>query len=107
MRRGEMDPAGEAPTEAGRNKAIAGLVLAVVLGAFAVHAAPPWIGLVGAGPVALTSLRALDPPARPGSAGDGAAPAGFSLRDPPRRYKHLSFIRASAGRPKATGSRRA
>ena len=33
-----------------------------VLGAFAVHAAPPWIGLVGAGAMTLTSLRALDPP---------------------------------------------
>jgi hypothetical protein len=60
-----------------------------VLGAFAVHAAPSWIGLVGAGAITLTSLRALDPPSRPGSAGDGAAPAGFSLRNPPRRYKHL------------------
>ena len=38
-----------------------------VLGAFAVHAAPPWIGLVGAGAISLTSLRALDPPSRPGS----------------------------------------
>jgi hypothetical protein len=56
-----------------------------VLGAFAVHAAPSWFGLVGAGPITLTSLRALDPP-RPGSAQDGAA---FSLRNPPRRYKHL------------------
>ena len=60
-----------------------------VLGAFAVHEAPSWIGLVGAGAITLTSLRALDPPSRPGSAGDGAAPAGFSLRNPPRRYKHL------------------
>ena len=60
-----------------------------VLGAFAVHTAPAWIGLVGAGPIALTSLRALDPPSRPGSMGDGAAPAGFSARNPPRRYKHL------------------
>ena len=36
MRRGEMDPDGQGATEAGRNKAIAGLVLAVVLGAFTV-----------------------------------------------------------------------
>ena len=60
-----------------------------VLGAFAVHAAPSWFGLVGAGAVGLTSLRALDPPSRPAPAGEEAAPAGFSLRDPPRRYKHL------------------
>ncbi len=66
-----------------------GLTHSRVVGAFAVHAAPSWIGLVGSGPITLTSLRALDPPSRPGSAGDGAAPAGFSLRNPPRRYKHL------------------
>ena len=66
-----------------------GLTHARVLGAFAVHAAPSWIGLVGAGPIALTSLRALDPASRPGSARDGAPPAGVSLRNPPRRYKHL------------------
>jgi len=66
-----------------------GLTHARVLGAFAVHAAPAWIGLVGAGPVALTSLRVLDPSPRAGSAIDGGAPAGFSLRNPPRRYKHL------------------
>ena len=60
-----------------------------VLGAFAVHEAPSWIGLVGSGPITLTSLRALDPLSRPGSSGDGPAPAGFSLRNPPRRYKHL------------------
>jgi hypothetical protein len=66
-----------------------GLTHARVLGAFAAHAAAPWIGLVGAGPVALTSLRAPDPPSRPSSLTDGDAPAGFSLRNPPRRYKHL------------------
>ncbi len=66
-----------------------GLTHARVLGAFAVHAAPSWIGLVGAGPIALTSLRALDPASRPGSARDSAPPAGVSLRNPPRRYKHL------------------
>ena len=60
-----------------------------LLGAFAAHAAPPWVGLVGAGPVALTSLRALDPPSRPGAAMERAAQAGFSVRNPPRRYKHL------------------
>jgi hypothetical protein len=66
-----------------------GLTHSRVLGAFAVHAAPSWIGLVGAGPITLTSLRALDPASRPGSARDDAAPAGFSHRNAPRRYKHL------------------
>jgi hypothetical protein len=66
-----------------------GLTHSRVLGGFAVHSAPAWIGLMGAGPIALTSLRALNsstgkPPA-PGT----AAPASFSLRDMPRRYKHL------------------
>jgi hypothetical protein len=60
-----------------------------VLGAFAVHAAPSWIGLVGSGPITLTSLRELDPLSRPDAPVDGTAPAGFSLRNPPKRYKHL------------------
>ena len=66
-----------------------GLTHSRVLGGFAVHAAPTWIGLIGAGPVALTSLRALDSSAREALAPDGAAQACFSLRDMPRRYKHL------------------
>jgi hypothetical protein len=66
-----------------------GLTHSRVLGAFAVHAAPPWIGLVSPGPITLTSLRALDPASRPGPARDGVSPAGFSHRDAPRRYKHL------------------
>ena len=48
-----------------------------VLGGLAVHAAPAWMGLVGAGPIALTSLRALEfvdaEAAR--ARGRGAAPA--------------------------------
>ena len=66
-----------------------GLTHSRVLGAFAVHAAPSWIGLVSAGPIAITSLRALEPPAPPASGRDGAAPLGFSLRSAPKRYKHL------------------
>jgi hypothetical protein len=66
-----------------------GLTHSRVLGALAVHTAQSWIGLVGAGSMTLTSLRALDPLSSRGSALDGAAPAGFSLRNPPRRYKHL------------------
>ena len=66
-----------------------GLTHSRVLGAFAVHAAPPWIGLIGAGPITLTSLRALDPASRPGSGRDDASPADFSHRNAPRRYKHL------------------
>jgi hypothetical protein len=66
-----------------------GLTHARVLGALAVHAAPAWMGLSGAGPIALTSLRALDPPTRERLKPEDAAPVGFSLRDMPRRYKHL------------------
>jgi hypothetical protein len=66
-----------------------GLTHARVLGGLAVHAAPAWMGLSGAGPIALTSFRALDPPTRERRAPEGAAPVDFSLRDTPRRYKHL------------------
>jgi hypothetical protein len=71
-----------------------GLTHARVLGGFAVHAAPAWMGLMGAGPIALTSLRALDSSARETAPLDRAAPAGFSLRAMPRRYKHL-FVYSS------------
>jgi hypothetical protein len=54
-----------------------GLTHSRILGAFAVHVAPSWIGLVGAGPIAMTSLRALNPPSRPGSARDGRRPPVF------------------------------
>jgi hypothetical protein len=74
-----------------------GLTHARVLGAIGAHAAPSWIGLVGTGPITLTLLRALDPPSRQGSAIEDAAPAGFSLRNPPRRYKHL-FVYSSERR---------
>jgi hypothetical protein len=66
-----------------------GLTHARVLGGLAVHAAPAWMGLSGAGPIALTSLRALDPPTRERLKPEDAAPVGFSLRDMPRRYQHL------------------
>jgi hypothetical protein len=66
-----------------------GLTHSRLLGAFAVHAAPAWMGLMGAGPIALASLRALDSSTRPTLVEESAATAGFSLRDPPRRYKHL------------------
>ena len=66
-----------------------GLTHARVLGGLAVHAAPAWMGLSGAGPIALTSLRALDPPTRERLKPEDAAPVGFSLREAPRRYKHL------------------
>jgi hypothetical protein len=66
-----------------------GLTHARVLGGLAVHAAPAWMGLSGAGPIALTSFRALDPPTRERRAPESAAPVDFSLRDMPRRYKHL------------------
>jgi hypothetical protein len=60
-----------------------------VLGGLAVHSAPEWIGLIGAGQLALRSLRALDSAAIGTPASESAAPASFSLRDMPRRYKHL------------------
>ncbi len=66
-----------------------GLTHSRVLGGFAVHAAPAWMGLMGAGPITLTSLRALDSSTRQAPAREGATPVGFSLRDPPKRYKHL------------------
>ena len=66
-----------------------GLTHARVLGGLAVHAAPRWMGLSGAGPIALTSLRALDPPTLERLKPEDATPVGFSLRDMPRRYKHL------------------
>ena len=74
-----------------------GLTHARVLGGLAVHAAPRWMGLSGAGPITLTSLRALDPPTREGLKPEDAVPVEFSLRDMPRRYKHLSVY--SGDRP--------
>jgi hypothetical protein len=66
-----------------------GLTHARVLGGLAVHAAPAWMGLSGAGPIALTSLRALDPPTRERLKPEDAARIDFSLREAPTRYKHL------------------
>jgi hypothetical protein len=66
-----------------------GLTHSRLLGGFAVHAAPAWMGLMGAGPIALASLRALDSSSRPAPLREGAPPAGFSLRDTPKRHKHL------------------
>jgi hypothetical protein len=66
-----------------------GLTHCRVLGGFAIHVAPEWMGLVKAGPIALTSLRALESSAREKLAPEGAAQADFSLRNIPRRYKHL------------------
>ena len=66
-----------------------GLTHSRILGGLAVHAAPAWMGLMGAGPIALASLRALDSSAREALAPEGETPPGFSLRNPPRRFKHL------------------
>jgi hypothetical protein len=66
-----------------------GLTHSRVLGGLAVRAAPEWMGLTRAGPITLTSLRALESSAREKPAPDGAAAADFSLRNIPRRYKHL------------------
>jgi hypothetical protein len=66
-----------------------GLTHARVLGGFAIHAAPAWMGLMGAGPITLTSLRALDSSRQESLTPESATPAGFSVRDTPKRYKHL------------------
>jgi hypothetical protein len=66
-----------------------GLTHSRVLGGLAVHPAPAWMGLTKAGPIALTSLRALESSAREKPAPEGAAHADFSLRNIPRRHKHL------------------
>jgi hypothetical protein len=66
-----------------------GLTHSRVLGGFAVHAAPAWMGLMGAGPITLTSLRALDSSTRWGPPAEDVPAAGFSHRDTPKRYKHL------------------
>jgi len=66
-----------------------GLTHSRVLGGFAPHSAPAWTGLIGAGTMALTSLRALNSPTREPLTPEIVAPADFSLRDAPKRYKHL------------------
>ncbi len=66
-----------------------GLTHSRVLGGFAPHAAPAWTGLIGAGSIALTSLRALDSSTHEPLAPEGVTPVDFSLRDTPKRYKHL------------------
>jgi hypothetical protein len=66
-----------------------GLTHSRVLGGLAFHATPSWMGLTAAGPIALTSLRALEPSTRKPLALEDAAAAGFSLRNMPRRHKHL------------------
>ncbi len=63
-----------------------GLTHARVLGGLAVHAAPAWVGMSGAGPIMLASLRALGPSTSAATATDGV---DFSLRNLPKRYKHL------------------
>jgi hypothetical protein len=66
-----------------------GLTHSRVLGGLALHEAPAWMGLIGTGRIALTSLRALESSAREVPAPEGAAQADFSVRNIPKRYKHL------------------
>ena len=66
-----------------------GLTHSRVLGGLAPHAAPAWTGLIGAGSIALTSLRALNSSTREPLEPEGVPPLDFSLRDTPKRYKHL------------------
>lgn len=82
-----------------------GMSHARILGGFAVGAAPDWMGLIGAGPITITSLRALEAPKSPELAQDRAAQPGFAALNPPRRYKHLCVYSGLAGatlRPRAT-----
>jgi hypothetical protein len=81
-----------------------GLTHSRVLGGLAVDAAPTWMGLVGAGQITLRSLRALGASTQRGAQPDGAAPTGFSVRNPPKRYKHL-FVYSGGGRPDVNGHR--
>jgi hypothetical protein len=71
-----------------------GLTHARVLGGLAVHGAPAWMNMRGAGPITLTSLRAFDPPKPARRRTDRAGPSDFAPRDMPRRYKHL-FVYSS------------
>ncbi len=66
-----------------------GLTHSRVLGSFAIHAAPAWMGLMGAGPITLTSLRALNSSGPEPLTPESATPVDFSVRDTPKRYKHL------------------
>jgi hypothetical protein len=78
-----------------------GLTHSRILGGFAVNAPPDWMGLIGAGPITLTSLRALDASRLPELAQDGKAQQDFAGRDPPKRYKHLCVYSGQAGEPYA------
>lgn len=71
-----------------------GLTHSRVLGALAIRAQPAWMGLMGAGPIALTSLRALESSTREAAPAETAVPPPFSLRKTPTRHKHL-FVYSS------------
>ena len=66
-----------------------GLTHPRVFGGLALREAPGWMGLTGTGRIALTSLRAPELSARETLAAKGVAQADFSLRNMPKRYKHL------------------
>ena len=71
-----------------------GLTHSRILGGFAVSSAPHWIGLVGAGPITLTSLRALDLPRLPGRRGTARPqPAFRSAKRPSATSISLSTLR--------------
>ena len=69
-----------------------------VLGGLAVHAAPAWMGLVGAGPIALTSLRALNSSTQE-AAGAGGRDAGqlFGSQYAQALQASVCLFRRSAG----------
>ncbi len=66
-----------------------GLTHSRVLGGLAPRAAPAWSGLIGAGSIALTSLRALNSSTQEPLSLASEIPVDFSVRDTPKRYKHL------------------
>ena len=66
-----------------------GLTHSRILGCIAVNAAPDWLGLVGAGQLALTSLRSLDPKMPPAPMREVTVASDFSIRNTPTRHGHL------------------
>jgi hypothetical protein len=75
-----------------------GLTHSRILGGFAMSSAPDWIGLIGAGPITLTSIRALESSTPPRRAWTGATPTVLSVRQATKRHKHL-LVYAGDGRP--------
>ena len=79
-----------------------GLTHSRILGGFAVSSAPHWIGLIGAGPITLTSLRALRIRRRlPGRRGTARPQPAFRSTKRPRATNISLSTLATAVRPDA------